>query len=156
MAMLKWLLPDEWILKLFPPSDDNEDGIDIYLYFVNRDISLKFTKDTSRYDVIEFIKQIHDDYDTISDNMYDLTNQYLEVPEHISTQKIMSVFQTENIVFMNNTTISIEHDKNEEGKWLTKIYKEKKNSEPVHLATISNYPEVNNNVFTEEDIEHIV
>lgn len=152
MSLVKWLLPDEWIIKMFPPSEDKEEKINIYLHFIEQDATLQFKENVSRYDVIEFIKQINTDYDTISDNIYDLTTSYFTVPERYSTQKLMSVFQSEQIVFMSTSKIVVEHNKNANGYWITEIYKENSKNKK-HLATISNFENIEKNDFTDAEKE---
>ena len=136
MSLVKWLLPDEWILKLFPPNEDEMDNKNIYLHFEKNDITLKFKNSINRYEVIQFIKQIHDDYMSVADNIYMLAKEYFDVPEHISIQKTFSVFQSEEIVFMSKGSIEIDHNKSSDGHWITDIYKNTKKSR-TKLATIS-------------------
>lgn len=147
MSLVKWLLPDEWILKLFPPNED--ETREIFLHFEGNDITLKFRNSVNRYEVIQFIKQIHDDYMSVADNILMLSKQYFIVPEHVSIQKTFSVFQSEEIVFMSKGSIDIEHNKTQDGHWVTDIYKEDKKSR-TKLATISTYLN-NNTIFTNEE-----
>ena len=61
MDFLQSLLPTEWILRLFKPDEDTEPGASIYLHIKDDDVTFRFRNDVSRYDVVEFIKEIHDD-----------------------------------------------------------------------------------------------
>lgn len=148
--MLKWLLPDEWIMKLFPPNEDNEQGVSIYLHLIESDISIKLQSGISRYELIEFIKKIHDDYDSVSDNIHDLTTQHLVIPPHIASNKIIACFHKEKVVFMTDSNIEIEHNKNDNGKWITMIFSENKKGRK-HIATISTEEDYNENNFTSHE-----
>lgn len=120
MSLLKWFLPDEWVLKLSTPSEDSDETKAIFLHLIDRDISLQLQKEVSRSELIEFLKQIHDDYESIEDNFIELANQYIQFPMHLNV-KVLNVFKKEQIVFMNSSELEIEHNKNDEDLWITDI-----------------------------------
>lgn len=62
--LLKNILPISLYIKWFNPKEDLEDGCNIYLHLNNvldnTTYSLKFKKGVSRYDVVSFLKNLHD------------------------------------------------------------------------------------------------
>ena len=136
MSLLKGILPDSWILKLFTPNEDEDTNTKIFLNLTQNDNVLTLKKDITRYTVIEFLKQLHDNYDELKDNITLLLEEYFEDVSY-ETLHLLQPFMKEEIVFMNNTEIEIEHNKNDEGLWITDIYKVHSKNKKVKLATLA-------------------
>lgn len=153
MSLLKGIFPDSWILKLFPPKED--DNINkIYLTIHQTDNLVILNKDITRYTVIEFIKQIHNHYDEVKDNINMLMQEYFELDDQLNISTFIKVFMKEEIVFMSNSDIEIEHNKNEEGYWITDIYKAYSKEKKVKLATLAAQI-INNNIFSDNEISDV-
>jgi hypothetical protein len=150
MSLLKGILPDSWILKLFTPNEDEDKNNKIFLNIIETDNYLVIKTDITRYKVIEFLKQIHNNYSEIKDNITLLIDEYFEETNNITEQ--LKPFIKEEIVFMNNTNIEIEHNKNSKGYWITDIYKTYSNGKKEKLATLSANI-TDNEYFTDSDIE---
>jgi ferritin len=153
MSLLKGILPDNWILKFFTPNEDEEVGNKIYLNIIESDVYLILKPNITRYRVIEFLKEIHNNYDELKDNITLLLEEYFE-DSNYNTIQALNPFIKEKIVFMNNTNIEIEHNKNEEGYWITDIYKLYTNDKKIKLATLS--ANINNTIeFTDSEVENL-
>lgn len=63
-VLLKKFFPANLYLKWFNPKEDNTKGVNVYLHIKdtinNSTFTLKFKPGVSRYDVVAFLKQIHD------------------------------------------------------------------------------------------------
>jgi len=136
MSLLKGILPDSWILKLFTPNEDEDTNTKIFLNLTQNDNVLTLKQDITRYTVIEFLKQLHNNYDELKDNITLLLEEYFEDVSS-GTLHLLQPFMKEEIVFMNNTEIEIEHNKNDEGLWITDIYKVHSKNKKVKLATLA-------------------
>lgn len=153
MSLLKGILPDSWILKLFTPNED--DNINkIYLTIHQNDSLFILNKNVTRYTVIEFIRQIHNNYDEIKDNINMLAQEYFELDNKTDIHTLIRPFMKEEIVFMTNSEIEIEHNKNEEGYWITDVYKNYKKDKRLKLATLAAHV-VNDNIFSDNEISDV-
>jgi hypothetical protein len=149
MDFLQSLLPTEWVLRLFKPDEDTEPGASIYLHIKDDDSIFRFRNGVSRYDVVEFIKEVHDD-NLLDGNHNELVKQRLStlflmdiaLPEQyfLDTQNQFKCFQRTNIIFMKQSNIEIEHTKSEDGSWLTCIYKKFNGSGDTPIAIITTKP----------------
>jgi hypothetical protein len=147
MSLLKGIIPDEWILKFFPPNEDNNIN-KLYLTILPLDDYLVIKPDVSRYTIIEFIKQIHNDYDEIKDNISLLFKEYFESTNDI--HNMLKPFMQEEIVFMNKSKIEIEHNKNDDDYWITEIYKIHSKDKKIKIAELASVIS-DNTVFSNND-----
>jgi hypothetical protein len=150
MSLLKGILPDSWILKLFTPDEDEDTNNKIYLNILESDNYLVLKPEITRYKLIEFLKEIHNNFDELRDNITLLIEEYFEQDYDIIEQ--LKPFMKEEIVFMTNTDIEIEHNKNDEGYWITDIYKIYSKGKKEKIAIISANIAVNEH-FTDDDVE---
>lgn len=152
MDFLKSLLPTEWVLRLFNPDEDTELGASIYLHIEDNDATFRFRNGISRYDVVEFIKEIHDD-DLLNNENNELVKQRLTslflidstLPEKYFTEtyKQFNCFQRTEVIFMRQSSIEVEHTKGEDGCWITSIYKKFNGSGDRPIAIITTKPTYN-------------
>ena len=130
MDFLKSLLPVEWSIRFFEPETDTEPGAHIYLHIPAMDTVFRFRQNVSRYDVIEFIKELHDDADMSTPKIIEaasklfLINSILTEKDSRQLLEQLSPFQKQSAIFMRDSVIEIEHDKNETGAWITSIFKQ--------------------------------
>lgn len=149
MDFLQSLLPTEWALRLFKPDEDTAPGTSIYLHIKDDDSTFRFKNDISRYDVVEFIKELHDD-NLLDGEHNELVKQRLTtlflidatLPERyfIDTQQQFKCFQRTDVIFMKQSSIEVEHTKGEDGSWLTSIYKKFNGSDNSPIAIITTKP----------------
>ena len=149
MDFLQSLLPTEWALRLFKPDEDTKPGAAIYLHIKEDDTTFRFRNDVSRYDVVEFIKEIHDD-NLLDGEHNELVKQRLAtlfliddtLPERyfIDIQQQFKCFHRTEVIFMKQSSIEIEHTKGEDGSWLTSIYKKFNGSGDNPIAIITTKP----------------
>jgi len=150
MDFLQSLLPTEWVLRLFKPDEDTEPGSAIYLHIKEDDVTFRFKNNVSRYDVVEFIKEIHDD-NLLDGNYNELVKQRLStlflmditLPDQyfLDTQNQFKCFQKTKVIFMKQSSIEIEHTKSDDGSWLTSIYKKFNGSGDNPIAIITTKPD---------------
>ena len=153
MSLLKGILPDRWILKLFTPNEDEDTNTKIFINLTQNDNVLILKNDITRYTIIEFFKQLHNNYDEIKDNITMLLEEYFESVT-TETLQLLKPFMKEEIVFMNNTEIEIEHNKNTEGLWITDIFKVHSKNKKIKLATIA-AKMIEEQNFTNNDVQNI-
>lgn len=140
MEFLKAILPDEWYMNLFKPEEDATNRL--YLHIKNNPI-LKLMPGVTRVDVVDFLKSIHES-SLISEN----EDEVREIREKIQTlfevngkliEDLMGiipdVFSKEQTVFVSSSEMKVCHDKNDAGKWITRILKET-GSKESELAVI--------------------
>ena len=149
MDFIQSLLPTEWALRLFKPEEDTEPGASIYLHIKDNDFTFRFRNGVTRYEVVEFIKEIHDDNlldgehnDLVKTRLSTLFLMDSMLPEQYFTdmQNQIKCFQRTEIIFMRQSNIEIEHTKNDDGTWLTSIYKKFNNSGDNPIAVITTKP----------------
>lgn len=149
MDFLQSLLPTEWALRLFKPDEDTVEGAAIYLHIKNDDVTFRFRTGVTRYDVVEFIKEIHDD--NLLDGEHNeeviqrITKLFLvddTLPQNVYADiiKQFTCFVRTEVIFMRQSSIEVEHDKNEDGTWLTSIFKKFNNSGDNAIAVITTKP----------------
>lgn len=130
MDFIKSLLPAEWSIRFFEPETDTEPGAHIYLHIPATDTVFRFRQNISRYDVVEFIKELHDNPDMTTPAIIEaasrlfLINTVLTDKDAKELLEQLSPFQKQAAIFMRDSVIEIEHDKTEMGAWVTSIYKQ--------------------------------
>lgn len=149
MEFLQSLLPTEWVLRLFKPDEDTEPGAAIYLHIKDDDTTFRFKNGVTRYDVVEFIKEIHDDnlLDSEHNELFKqrlstlfLMDTVLSERYFINIQNQFKCFQRTEVIFMKQSSIEIEHSKSDDGIWLTSIYKKFNGSGDSPIAIITTRP----------------
>ena len=130
MDILKAILPDTWFMNLFSPDEDATNRL--YLHIKNN-TTLRIAHKVSRVDVVDFLKSIHES-NLISENDIEITEirnkirTLFEVVNDKVVDELMGiipdVFSREQTVFVSGSEIKICHDKNDTGKWITRILKE--------------------------------
>ncbi len=141
MDILKAILPDTWYMNLFSPEEDATNRL--YLHIKNN-TTLRIAQGVSRVDVVDFLKSIHES-SLISENeaeiaeirqkistLFEVTNDKI-VDELMGT--IPDVFSREQTVFVSGSEMKICHDKNDSGKWITRVLRET-GSKETELAVI--------------------
>lgn len=131
MDFLQSLLPAEWLLKLFKPDEDSMPGAHIYLHVREDDVSFRFKNNVTRYDVVEFLKELHDDL--LNGNHNELFKQRMLTLFLLDTEQSDSYFnglmehfrdfKKTDVIFMKQSSLRIEHEKMDDSSWLTSIYK---------------------------------
>ena len=130
MDILKAILPDTWYMNIFSPEEDATNRL--YIHIKNNTI-LKIAQGVSRVDIVDFLKSIHES-SLISENeaeiaeirskistLFDVAGGEKEINELMGV--IPDVFSKEQTVFVSGSEIKICHDKNDGGKWITRILK---------------------------------
>lgn len=149
MDFLQSLLPKEWALRLFKPEEDTLPDAAIYLHIKDEDATFRFRNDVTRYDVVEFLKEIHDD-NLLNDEHTELIKKKItklflidaSLPKNYLLELInqFKCFQKTEIIFMRQSSIEIEHTKGDDGMWLTSIYKKFNGSDDKPIAVITTKP----------------
>ena len=147
MDFLQSLLPTEWRLRLFKPEEDSDPGAHIYLHIREDDATFRFKNDVSRYDVVEFLKELHDD-DLLNGEHDELFKQRattlflidntMNVDYYKDIMMQFKDFQQNNVIFMKKSSIEIEHEKSTELGWITSIYKRFNSADEKPIAVITN------------------
>jgi len=79
-VLLKSLFPANLYLRWFNPKEDNNKGVNVFLHIKdinnNGTYTLKFKPNVSRYDVVSFLKQIHENSESI--NNYEDMDELLQ------------------------------------------------------------------------------
>jgi hypothetical protein len=147
MDFLQSLLPTEWRLRLFKPDEDTEPGTHIYLHIREDDVTFRFKHDVSRYDVVEFLKELHDD-DLLNgehDELFKervtglfLIDSTMQASYYSNIMQQFKDFKQNNVIFMKRSSIEIEHEKSPELGWVTSIYKRFNSEDEKPIAVITN------------------
>lgn len=134
MNFIKSLLPDDWYLKFFSPPEDNKEfnPSGIYLHIKQPNVSLPLNlNNTSRYDVVSFFQKYHDNdyYQTLSqdklldqvNNLFCITHQQNKNSEkqYEELLKCFESFQQNEMVFIRPSHLEIEHNPDNNEKWIT-------------------------------------
>lgn len=147
-SFLRSLLPDEWVLWLSNPAEDQEKDAQILLHLRDSDFSLSLLQDVTRYDVVQFLKQVHDggeqylaDNEKLKAKLSELF--YLQVPaddwdEEVAMEyrELLQPFYKQSVIFKGESNLDILHEKGENGMWVTRICKSWPNS-PDELHEIA-------------------
>ena len=128
MDFLKSLLPAEWSMRFFEPETDTEPGAHIYLHIPVTDTIFQFRQNVSRYDVVEFIKELHDEptdtrFIIESASRLFMLNTILTDKETNQLLDQLEPFRKQSAIFIGDSTLEIEHDKTDDGAWVTSITK---------------------------------
>ena len=138
--LLKVLLPDYLYLKLFNPDEDTNNGINVFLHINDMDnvntLTLKFRQGVSRFDVVTFIKNLHDEVScSLDDNenneeIKTIKEEFSNLFEFYSNKELDNAFQKLNIftkteyIFLGKSDITISHEQDDDNKlWYTHFYK---------------------------------
>jgi hypothetical protein len=155
--LLKSIFSTDLYIKWFNPKEDDTNGVNVYLHVKDKKLdstfTLKFRRDVTRYDVVTFLKELHelqintdktdditDDMKTIIDNA-DTNDNSIENNETIihecsaffefySKDEVMvaldklKIFTKNKYIFFGESNISITHEQDEDNKlWYTHFYK---------------------------------
>ncbi len=141
MDILKAILPDTWYMNLFSPE---EDAINRLYLHIKNNTTLRIAQGVSRVDVVDFLKSIHES-SLISENESEIAEIRSKIGTlfEVSNDKVVDelmgtipdVFSKEQTVFVSGSEMKICHDKNETGKWITRVLKEI-GSKETELAVI--------------------
>lgn len=115
-------------MRFFEPETDTEPGAHIYLHIPATDTIFQFRQNVSRYDVVEFIKWVHDESpDTQliieSASRLFMLNTILTDKEAYKLLDQLAPFRKQSAIFMKDSSLDVNHDKNDAGAWVTDIYK---------------------------------
>ena len=158
MNFIKALLPDEWYLKFFSPPEDNKEKnpFGIYLHIKNPSVSFPLSlNNTTRYDVVSFFQKYHDeDYhrklskNQLLNQVNDLFSITTNEISNADTQykdflKCFESFQQNEMVFVRPSNLEIDHNPDDNEKWITTFSKTVDNgkngqSEEI-IASINSY-----------------
>ena len=143
-GILKFLLGDETYLSWFNPGEDGNDGVKIYLHFKSNNITLRLKTGKSRYDVIQFIRNVHDnegmkdqkEFKTQFFNLFHIERE-MNKQDLIKQLKSFRVFKKDEVLFVNTgSKIEVIHN-DENGEFITRINKNNKDSID-NIAIINN------------------
>jgi hypothetical protein len=142
--LFKFILPDDLYLRLFNPEEDNTNsGINVFLHINDMDnantLTLKFRQGVSRFDVVTFLKKLHDEFTgSLDDNedredreeIKNIKEEFSNLFEFYSTKELdtaftkLKIFTKTEYVFLGKSTITVSHDQDEDNKlWYTHFYK---------------------------------
>jgi len=169
-SFLRAILPDEWVLWLTNPKEDDEENVQISLHIRKSDYSLAFAKDVTRYNAIQFLKRVHDEGMKLLENTEVLKQEmsklfYLQInvddwDEEVEGEYVdlLYPFCKQDVVFKGNTQLEVLHEKDDNGKWVTRLCKSWSNNtdEMVEIACINTDPTFSyppDGLLTEEDME---
>lgn len=153
-SFLRAILPDEWVLWLTNPSEDQEDNTQISLHLRESDYSLAFAPEVNRYEVVQFLKKVHDEgpefinntsaFKEALDKLFYLQIQIEDWDEEVTMEyrELFQPFCKQNVVFKGNTQLDVIHEKDDNGKWVTRLCKSWSNNEDelVEVACINTDP----------------
>lgn len=158
MNFIRALLPNDWYLKFFSPPEDNKDNnpSGTYLHIKQPNISLPLNLDnTSRYDVVTFFQKYHDnDYPRTlpKKELLEEVNRLFSISslenENSKTKyaeliKCFESFQQNEMVFIRPSNLEIDHNPDDNDKWVTTFVKTsengKSNVQDEVIASISAY-----------------
>lgn len=138
--LFKFILSDDLYLKWFNPDEDTNNGVNVFLHINDMEnsntLTLKFRQGVSRFDVVTFLKKIHDDFTGSLENIDDkediknIRKEFSNLFEFYSNKELdlsfikLKMFTKTEFVFLGKSTITVSHDQDEENKlWYTHFYK---------------------------------
>jgi hypothetical protein len=156
MEFLKSIIPDDWYLRFFPPEEDSQEGVQLYLHIREGKYIIPVASGVSRSKVVEFLKDINSDNSLEQENENDentpkeeITSSKLSgelgqqlgelfaLPAKTIGQIIIDNFNGAEILFVGGGEITVEHEKDPESgmwhTWFTKTIKQ----EPRKIACIN-------------------
>ena len=134
MNFIRALLPDDWYLKFFSPPEDNKESnpSGVYLHIRQPNVSLPLSLDnSSRYDVVSFFQKYHDNdyHQTLSqsqlldqvNNLFSITRQENENSDQQYEELLncFESFQQNEMVFARPSQLEIDHNPDDNEKWIT-------------------------------------
>jgi hypothetical protein len=148
MEFLKSIIPDDWYLRFFPPEEDSEPGIQLYLHIREGKYIIPVAQGISRSRVVEFLKDINCDSrldqepedettqasntendielgntatsDRLSAELGQQLAELFEIPPKTISQIIIDTFNGVEILFVGGGEITVEHEKDAAtGIWQT-------------------------------------
>ena len=166
MEFLKSIIPDDCYLRFFPPEEDSQEGVQLYLHIRDGKYIIPVAQGVSRSKVVEFLKDVNSDNsleqdeqqdeNTPDENTPDEDKQKSDVTTHelsgelgqqlgglfalpakTISQIIIDNFNGAEILFVGGGEITVEHEKDtESGMWHTWFAKTIK-QEPRKIACIN-------------------
>tara|TARA_Y100000816_G_scaffold290815_1_gene280436 strand:- start:187 stop:762 length:576 start_codon:yes stop_codon:yes gene_type:complete len=119
------LTPNQY-LYWFPPKEDKSEEVQLNIHFNNCN-SFQINKNVSRYNLIQLFESIHDNHNTINNEIIDILSNYFVIENEKTLKsliKSLKVFEQEEVVFLGKTELQIEHIKEDE-RWVTRFFKTK-------------------------------
>lgn len=150
MGFLKNILKGEWILNFSTPEEDIEENRSIYLQLNEYDILIKLKPNVERSELLSVLKQIHNEYDEMIDNIPDLLRGLLDITND-QIETLINVFKPIQIVFMEKSKIETDHYKNDDGLWITQIFK----NENGNIKEIASISKINKTEFKSLDVNDL-
>lgn len=141
MEFLKSIIPDDWYLRFFPPEEDGQPGVQLYLHIREGKYIIPVAQGISRSRVVEFLKDINSnssldqesedenaptsnpetdvelgkpDSSDIAGLSAELGQQFAELfalPPNTISQIIIDTFNGAEILFVGGGEITVEHEK---------------------------------------------
>lgn len=153
-SFLRSILPDEWVLWLSNPTEDQEEEAQIVLHLRENDYSLALAPDVTRYEVVQFLKKVHDggpdflsDYEKLKDQLSMLFHLQVPVDDWDSDvaaeyRELFTPLFQQSVVFKGDSQLDVLHEKDDDGKWVTRLCKSWPTSpdELYELACINTDP----------------
>jgi hypothetical protein len=139
-TIFKAVLPDDLYLKWFNPKEDTNNGINVFLHINDMDnantLTLKFRQGVSRFDVVTFIKKIHDEVSGSleesenSEEIKIIKGEFSNLFEFYSNKELdnafakLKIFTKTEYIFLGKSNITVSHEQDEDNKlWYTHFYK---------------------------------
>lgn len=141
MSFFDKIFSGEWFLNFKTPNEDKEHNRQIYLNLVSKDIMIKLKDDTDRYTLLKLLKNIHNNFDDIIDDIPNLLKELLDISDK-QIKHIITIFRPIEVIFMEKSQLEVEHYKNDDGIWITQIFK-KENNELHEIAYIAKHEKTN-------------
>jgi hypothetical protein len=141
MDFLKSIIPDDWYLRFFPPEEDSQPGVQLYLHIREGKYIIPVAQGISRSRVVEFLKDINSDSsldqeqedgntpssnpetdiklgksDTndvvgLSAELGQQMGELFAIPPKTISQIIIDTFNGAEILFVGGGEIIVEHEK---------------------------------------------
>lgn len=141
MDFLKSIIPDDWYLRFFPPEEDGQPGIQLYLHIREGKYIIPVAQGISRSRVVEFLKDINSDSgldqepedenapSEIAENDIEMgqpdtheipgfstelghqMSELFAIPPKTISQIIIDTFNGAEILFVGGGEITVEHEK---------------------------------------------
>jgi len=147
MEFLKSIIPDDWYLRFFPPEEDSQPGVQLYLHIREGKYIIPVAQGISRSRVVEFLKDINSDSsldqepedenapssnpekdvelgksadDGENTGLGQQMGELFAIPPKTISQIILDTFNGAEILFVGGGEITVEHEKDAAtGMWQT-------------------------------------
>lgn len=144
-SLLKNIIPTALYLKWFNPSEDTQNGNNVYLHILdennNTTFSLKFKKGVTRYDVVAFLKDLHDNTiedDEVVHKEFGCLFEFYSQEEFKKALKLLNIFTKDKYIFLGESNINVIHEQDEENKlWYTHFNKTNNIKNQEHTKCIA-------------------